>query len=67
MSLLNERIDVIFVREQSFVPLAFVTGQVPIFPLFLPPNWASDHAGVFGKLTFGQTPWLVAGQNYNAP
>ena len=67
MSLLNERIDVIFVREQSFVPLAFVTGQVPIFPLFLPPNWASDHAGVFGNLTFGQTPWLVAGQKYNAP
>lgn len=67
VSLLNERIDIIFVREQSFVPLAFVTGQVPIFPLFLPPNWASDHAGVFGKLTFGQTPRLVAGQNYNAP
>jgi endonuclease/exonuclease/phosphatase family metal-dependent hydrolase len=63
MSLLNERIDIIFVRETSFQPLAFVTGQVPIFPLRVPPNWVSDHAGVFGKLTFGQTPWLLAGQS----
>ena len=63
MSLLNERVDIIFVREASFLPLAFVTGQVPIFPLTVPPNWVSDHAGVFGKLTFGQTPWLVAGQS----
>jgi endonuclease/exonuclease/phosphatase family metal-dependent hydrolase len=63
MSLLNERIDIIFVREMSFQPLAFVTGQVPIFPLSVPPNWVSDHAGVFGKLTFGQTSWLLAGQS----
>jgi endonuclease/exonuclease/phosphatase family metal-dependent hydrolase len=66
-SLLNERVDIIFVQETSFLPLAFITGQVPIFPLFLPPNWASDHAGVFGKLIFSQTPWLVAGQSHNAP
>jgi len=54
MSLLNERIDIIFVRgASSFLPLALVTGQVPIFPLTDPPNWASDHSGVFGSLTFG--------------
>jgi endonuclease/exonuclease/phosphatase family metal-dependent hydrolase len=51
-SLLDERIDIIFFRGPSFLPLAFVTGRVPIFPLFLPPNWASDHGGVFGKLIF---------------
>ena len=62
MSLLNERVDIIFIRETSFRPLAFVTGQVPIFPLSVPPNWVSDHAGVFGKLTLGQTPWLLTGQ-----
>jgi hypothetical protein len=53
MSLLNERIDIIFVRNTSFLPLVLVTGQVPIFPLNEPPNWASDHGGVFGSLTFG--------------
>jgi endonuclease/exonuclease/phosphatase family metal-dependent hydrolase len=52
MSLLDERIDLIFVRDASFRPLAFVTGRVPIFPLRRPPNWASDHSGVFGKLIF---------------
>jgi hypothetical protein len=51
-SLLDERIDIIFVRNTSFRPLAFVTGRVPIFPLSHPPNWASDHGGVFGKLIF---------------
>lgn len=51
-SLLDERIDIIFVRYTSFLPLAFVTGRVPIFPLRQPPNWASDHGGVFGKLIF---------------
>jgi endonuclease/exonuclease/phosphatase family metal-dependent hydrolase len=51
-SLLDERIDIIFVRDTSFLPLAFVTGRVPIFPLILPPNWASDHGGVFGRLIF---------------
>ncbi len=51
-SLLDERIDIIFVRDTSFLPLAFVTGRVPIFPLRRPPNWASDHGGVFGKLIF---------------
>jgi Endonuclease/Exonuclease/phosphatase family len=45
-----ERIDIIYVKNTSFIPLAFVTGQVPIFPLSLPPNWASDHGGVFGTL-----------------
>jgi len=51
-SLLDERIDIIFVRGTSFLPLAFVTGRVPIFPLSQPPNWASDHGGVFGELIF---------------
>ncbi|CAB1075264.1 hypothetical protein D1AOALGA4SA_3084 [Olavius algarvensis Delta 1 endosymbiont] len=51
-SLLDERIDIIFVRDTSFLPLAFVTGRVPILPLSQPPNWASDHGGVFGKLIF---------------
>ena len=51
-SLLDERIDIIFVRDTSFLPLTFVTGRRPIFPLNQPPNWASDHGGVFGKLIF---------------
>ena len=51
-SLLDERIDLIFIRDTSFLPIAFVTGRVPIFPLSLPPNWASDHSGVFGRLIF---------------
>jgi len=51
-SLLDERIDIIFVRNTSFRSLAFVTGKVPIFPLRLPPNWASDHGGVFSELIF---------------
>jgi endonuclease/exonuclease/phosphatase family metal-dependent hydrolase len=51
-SQLDERIDIIFIGNAPFKPLAFVTGQVPIFPLRWPPNWASDHGGVFGKLTF---------------
>jgi endonuclease/exonuclease/phosphatase family metal-dependent hydrolase len=51
MSLLNERIDIIFVRGPSFLPLALVTGRVPIFPLHDPPNWVSDHARVFANLT----------------
>ena len=49
-SLLDERIDIIFVRNTSFRSLAYVTGRVPIFPLIWPPNWASDHGGVYGKL-----------------
>jgi hypothetical protein len=56
-SLLDERIDIIFVRDTSFLPLAFVTGRVPIFPLSQPPNWASDHGGVFGKLIFREARW----------
>ena len=56
-SLLYERVDLIFVRGPSVKSLAFVTGQVPIFPLALPPNWASDHGGVFGKLTFIEPRW----------
>lgn len=55
MSLLNERIDIVFVRGPSFLPLALVTGRFPIFPLNEPPNWVSDHAGVFANLTFGLT------------
>jgi endonuclease/exonuclease/phosphatase family metal-dependent hydrolase len=51
-SLLDERLDLIFIRDSSFLPMAFVTGRVPIFPLSLPPNWASDHGGVFSKLIF---------------
>jgi hypothetical protein len=53
-SLLTERIDLIFVREPGhFLPLAVVTGRLPLFPLFRPPFWASDHGGVFGTLVFG--------------
>jgi|GEM_PF-2145368 len=51
-SLLDERIDIIFVRNAPFRAWAFVMGRVPIFPLFWPPNWASDHAGVFAQLIF---------------
>jgi len=47
-----ERIDIIFARDTSFLPWAFVTGRVPIFPLRRPPNWASDHGGVFGEIIF---------------
>jgi endonuclease/exonuclease/phosphatase family metal-dependent hydrolase len=60
MSLLNERVDIIFVSGASFLPLALITGRVPIFPLSQPPNWASDHAGVFGHLTFGLTHGALA-------
>jgi hypothetical protein len=62
-SFLDERIDIIFVRDTSFLPLAFVTGRgrVPIFPLRQPPNWASDHGGVFGRLKFSPShrPWWL--------
>ena len=52
-SLLDTRIDLVFVRHTSpFQSLAAVTGRVPLFPLSVAPNWASDHAGVFAKLTF---------------
>jgi endonuclease/exonuclease/phosphatase family metal-dependent hydrolase len=54
-SLLDERIDLVFVRNAgSFLPLALVTGQVPLFPLSTPPNWASDHGGLFGTLIFSR-------------
>jgi endonuclease/exonuclease/phosphatase family metal-dependent hydrolase len=53
-SQMDERIDVIFVRGASFVPFAFVTGRVPLFPLRRPPNWASDHGGVFAELFFSR-------------
>lgn len=52
VSLLYERIDHIFVRHEKIKSLAFVTGQVPIYPLWFSPNWASDHGGVFGKIQF---------------
>lgn len=51
-SQLDERIDIIFVQDSSFLSRALVTGRVPIFPLWLPPNWASDHGGVYAKLIF---------------
>ena len=52
-SLLEERIDLIFVRDaDSFQALALVTGRVPLLPLSTPPKWASDHGGVFGTLIF---------------
>ena len=60
MSLLNERIDMIFVRGAPFLPLALVTGRVPIFPLNDPPNWVSDHAGVFANLAFAPTHGRLA-------
>lgn len=56
-SVLYERVDIIFVSDTSFNPLAFAVGRVPIFPLRHPPNWASDHRGVFGKLIFGES-WM---------
>ena len=53
-SLLSERLDLIFVREAGhFLPLAVVTGRVPLFSSPRPPFWASDHGGVFGTLVFG--------------
>jgi hypothetical protein len=52
-SALSERIDLILVRHPSvFQPFALVTGRVPLFPIGTPPNWASDHGGVFGTLFF---------------
>ena len=47
-----ERIDIVFVRDEPSSARAFVTGQLPIFPLSQQPSWASDHGGVFGKLVF---------------
>jgi endonuclease/exonuclease/phosphatase family metal-dependent hydrolase len=49
---LSERIDLVWVRSaRSFQSALLVTGRVPL--LFSPaPHWASDHAGVFGALTF---------------
>jgi endonuclease/exonuclease/phosphatase family metal-dependent hydrolase len=54
---LDERIDIIFVNDPSFQSLAFVTGQVPLYPLLIPPNWASDHGGVFGWINFRTKHW----------
>jgi endonuclease/exonuclease/phosphatase family metal-dependent hydrolase len=52
-SLLDERIDLIFVGNSgAFLPFALVTGRVPLFSL-TPPRWASDHGGVFSTLIFG--------------
>jgi endonuclease/exonuclease/phosphatase family metal-dependent hydrolase len=51
-SLLYERIDIVFIRNARFTPWEFVTTRVPIYPLWLAPNWASDHGGVFAKLNF---------------
>jgi endonuclease/exonuclease/phosphatase family metal-dependent hydrolase len=67
-SQLDERIDIIFVGNESFKPLAFVTGQVPLFPLRWPPNWASDHGGVFGILTFSPSHrWFETGKKIWLP
>ena len=49
---LYERIDIVFVRNSRFTPWEFVTTRVPIFPLWLAPNWGSDHGGVFARLNF---------------
>lgn len=54
---LDERIDIIFVNDPSFRSMAFVTGQVPLYPLLTPPNWASDHGGVFGWIKFSKKHW----------
>lgn len=54
---LDERIDIIFVNDPSFRSMAFVTGQVPLYPLLIPPNWASDHGGVFGWIKFSSKHW----------
>ncbi len=51
-SLLDERIDLLFVKGAPFTALAFVQGRVPLFPLIQPPNWSSDHGAAFGKLFF---------------
>ncbi|MBI5016910.1 MAG: endonuclease/exonuclease/phosphatase family protein [Deltaproteobacteria bacterium] len=52
---LYERIDHLFTKSTKPVrSLAFVTGRVPLFPLGTPPNWASDHGGVFGELIFAR-------------
>jgi hypothetical protein len=52
-SRLSERIDLVFVRKGApFLPLAVVTGQIPLFPFFIPPIWASDHGGIFALLVF---------------
>jgi endonuclease/exonuclease/phosphatase family metal-dependent hydrolase len=51
-SKLYERIDIVFVRNSRFTPWEFVTTRVPIFPLWLAPNWGSDHGGVFARLNF---------------
>ncbi len=52
-SLLDERIDLIFVQTaQKLLPLALVTGRVPLPGQLAPPLWAADHAGVWGKLIF---------------
>jgi len=49
-SLLNERIDIIFIRGGKFLPWEFVTTKVPL--ITPAPHWASDHGGVFAKLIF---------------
>jgi endonuclease/exonuclease/phosphatase family metal-dependent hydrolase len=54
---LDDRIDIIFVNDPSFRSIAFVTGQVPLYPLLIPPNWASDHGGVFGWIKFSTKHW----------
>lgn len=50
----SERIDLIFVKDApaSFASFARVTGLRPLLPLSIPPNWASDHGGVAGRLRF---------------
>lgn len=49
-SALYERIDLVFVRGSKFQPWALVTTRVPL--ITPAPHWASDHGGVFAKLTF---------------
>ncbi len=48
-SILDSRIDLIFVKQTRFLGFGWVIGDEPLEAM---PNWASDHAGVFGKLLF---------------
>jgi endonuclease/exonuclease/phosphatase family metal-dependent hydrolase len=52
-SMASERIDQIWTgKGEKLMPLDFLIGRPPLPPLNAPPNWASDHRGVFGELVF---------------
>lgn len=49
----DERIDLIFtLSPRRSVSIGLVTGNRRILPLDSPPNWGSDHAGVWSRLVF---------------